>query len=106
MPDRHENGLVFLFPRSEYLERRQVAAGVPVRTIEECRLKRRRFAQTKSLEERLAEQAEADRKRAKSLPPAANVRSCFARRDGQKRLRTSRNGSILWVEAPEIDVPS
>jgi hypothetical protein len=34
-------------------------------------VKRRRFMQTKSLEERLAEQAEADRDRAKSLAPGA-----------------------------------
>lgn len=64
-------------------------------------MKRRRFMQTKSLKERLAEQAEADRERAKSLPQGRE------REELLRRARRADTASHLseWLNSPGLRSP-
>lgn len=62
---------------------------------------RRRFKQTKSLEERLSEEAKRLREEAKSLPPGA-VREALLR-----RARQAETGSHMteWLTSPGLRPP-
>ena len=62
---------------------------------------RRRFKQTKSLEERLAEEAKRLREEAKLLPPGA-VREALLR-----RARQAESGSHMteWLTSPGLRPP-
>jgi hypothetical protein len=62
---------------------------------------RRRFKQTQSLEERLAEEAKRLREEAKSLPPGA-VREALLR-----RARQAETGSHMteWLTSPGLRPP-
>jgi len=62
---------------------------------------RRRFKQTKSLEERLRIQATADRERAKALPP------CPEREALLRRARRADTASHLteWLASPGLQPP-
>lgn len=64
-------------------------------------MKRRRFMQTKSLEERLAKQAETDRDRAKSLPPGSE------REELLRKVRRTEAASHLseWLNSPGLRPP-
>ena len=64
-------------------------------------MKRRRFKQTQSLEERLAEEAKRLRKEAKLLPPGA-VRETLLR-----RARQAETGSHMseWLSSPGLQPP-
>jgi hypothetical protein len=62
---------------------------------------RRRFTQTLSLEERLAEEAERLREEAKSLPPGA------ARETLLRKARQAETGSHMseWLQSPGLRPP-
>ena len=62
---------------------------------------RRRFKQTKSLEERLAQEAKRLREQAKLLPPGA-VREALLR-----RARQAETGSHMseWLSSPGLQPP-
>ncbi len=64
-------------------------------------MKRRRFKQTQSLEERLAKEAKRLRKEAKLLPPGA-VRETLLR-----RARQAETGSHMseWLSSPGLQPP-
>jgi hypothetical protein len=62
---------------------------------------RRRFKQTQSLEERLAEEAKRLREEAKLLPPGA-VREALLRR--ARQAETSLHMSA-WLQSPELQPP-
>ena len=61
-------------------------------------MQRRRFIQTQSLEERLAEEAKRLREKAKSLPPGA------AREALIRRARQAETGSHMsqWLSSPGL----
>jgi hypothetical protein len=63
---------------------------------------RRRFKQTQSLEERLAEKAKRLREEAKSLPPGA-VREALLR-----KARQAETGSHMsqWLSSPGLQPPN
>ena len=63
---------------------------------------RRRFKQTQSLEERLAEEAKRLREEAKSLPPGA-VREALLR-----KARQAETGSHMsqWLSSPGLQPPN
>ncbi len=62
---------------------------------------RRRFKQTQSLEERLAEEAKRLREEAKSLPPGA------AREALLRKARQAETGSHMsqWLSSPGLQPP-
>ena len=64
-------------------------------------MQRRRFKQTVPLEERLRVQAEADRQKARSLPP------CREREDLLVRARRADTASHLteWLNSPGLQPP-
>ena len=64
-------------------------------------MQRRRFKQTVPLEKRLRVQAEADREKAKSLPP------CREREDLLLRARRADTASHLteWLNSPGLQPP-
>jgi len=64
-------------------------------------MQRRRFHQTKSLEERLSEEAKRLRELAKRLPPGAK------REDILRRARQAETGSHMseWLRSPELQPP-
>jgi hypothetical protein len=63
--------------------------------------RRRRFKQTKSLEERLAEEAKRLREEAKLLPP------CAEREKLIRRARQAETGSHVseWLRSPGLQPP-
>jgi hypothetical protein len=63
---------------------------------------RRRFKQTMPLQERLREQAEADRKRAEALPP------CREREELLLRARRAETASHIteWLDSPGLQPPT
>lgn len=63
--------------------------------------RRRRFKQTVPLEERLAEEAQRLRERAKSLPPGPQ------REDALRRARQAETGSHMseWLRSPGLQPP-
>jgi hypothetical protein len=65
-------------------------------------MKRRRFKQTHSLEERLAAQAEADRKQAKSMAPGAE------REELLRRARRAETASHMteWLNSSGLRSPN
>ena len=65
-------------------------------------MQRRRFAQTESLEARLAKEAQRLREAAKSLPPGA------AREALLRKARQCDTGSHMseWLRSPELKPPS
>jgi hypothetical protein len=64
-------------------------------------MERRRFKQTQSLEERLADEAKLLRAEAKLLPPGA-ARDALIR-----RVRQAETGSHMseWLRSPELQPP-
>ncbi|MBR1328836.1 hypothetical protein [Bradyrhizobium ottawaense] len=62
---------------------------------------RRRFKQNKSLEERLAEQAQRLREEAKSLPPG------FERERAIRKARQAETGAHIsgWLNSPGLQPP-
>jgi hypothetical protein len=64
-------------------------------------MQRRRFKQTVSLEERLADEAKRLREKAKSLPPGA------VREDLIRRARQAETGSHMseWLRSPGLQPP-
>jgi hypothetical protein len=64
-------------------------------------MERRRFKQTLSLEERLAEEAKRLREEAKSLPPGAEREALL------RRARQAETGSHMsqWLRSPELQPP-
>ncbi|MHC2626802.1 hypothetical protein ACVIW2_008834 [Bradyrhizobium huanghuaihaiense] len=63
--------------------------------------RRRRFAQTVSLEERLAEEAKRLREKARSLPPGP------LRDDALRKARQAETGSHMsqWLRSPGLQPP-
>ncbi len=64
-------------------------------------MQRRRFKQTTSLEERLAEQAQRLRQEAKSLPPG------IERERAIRKARQAENGAHIseWLNSPGLQPP-
>lgn len=64
-------------------------------------MKRRRFKQTQSLEERLSEEAKRLREQAKSLSPGAKRESLL------RRARQAETGSHIteWLRSPGLQPP-
>jgi hypothetical protein len=64
-------------------------------------LKRRRFKQTKSLEERLAEEAKRLREQATLLPPGP------LREEVMRKARQCETGSHMseWMQSPGLEPP-
>lgn len=64
-------------------------------------LKRRRIKQTRSLEERLAEEAKRLREEAKLLPPGSD------RENMLRKARQAETGSHVseWLRSPELKPP-
>jgi hypothetical protein len=65
-------------------------------------MERRRFKQTQSLEERLAEEAKRLREEAKSLPPAAQRENLL------RKARQAETGSHMseWLRSPGLQPPT
>jgi hypothetical protein len=65
-------------------------------------MERRRFKQTLSLEERLAEEAKRLREEAKSLPPGAEREALL------RRARQAETGSHMseWLSSPGLQPPT
>jgi hypothetical protein len=65
-------------------------------------LKRRRFKQTKSLEERLAEEAKRLREQATLLPPGP------LREEVMRKARQCETGSHMseWMQSPGLEPPN
>ncbi|MGW1421443.1 hypothetical protein [Bradyrhizobium manausense] len=63
--------------------------------------KRRRFKQTLSLEDRLAQEAERLREKAKSLPPGPQ------REDALRKARQAETGAHMseWLRSPGLQPP-
>jgi hypothetical protein len=64
-------------------------------------MKRRRFKQTQSLEERLAEAAKRLREEARSLPPGSR------REEMLRKARQAETGSHMseWLQSPGLQLP-
>jgi hypothetical protein len=64
-------------------------------------MQRHRFKQTKSLEERLSEEAKRLREEAKSLPPGPQRETLL------RKVRQAETGSHMseWLRSPELQPP-